>query len=207
MDIPQLTLFAQAVLIGLSIAAPVGPIGLLCIQRSLDGGFRLGFATGLGAACADGLYGAIGAFGVHGVTTVLQAARPVLGVGGGLFLLWLGWQTWRQPATAHPAAADRRPSAARAWAGTALLTLSNPITILAFVGIFAALGGAAAGTAPGWMVLGVFAGSALWWLLLAGGVSLLHRRLPVDLLRHLRRASALLLAAFGAWAMQGALRG
>ena len=207
MDVVHLSVFAQSVLIGLSIAAPVGPIGLLCIQRSLEGGFRLGFATGMGAACADGFYGAVGAFGVHGVTQALQAARPVLGIGGGLFLIWLGWQTWRRPAPATRAAGALRMPVVRAWASTALLTLSNPMTILSFVGIFAALGGQAAGAGPGWMVVGVFSGSALWWLTLAGGVSLLHRRLPVDFLRHVRHASGGLLMAFGVWAAWSVLRG
>ena len=206
MDSAHLVVFAQALLIGLSIAVPVGPIGLLCIQRSLEGGFRLGFATGMGAACADGLYGAIGAFGVHGIAQVLQAARPVLGIGGGLFLLWLGWRTWRQPAAAARADGAVRLPVFRAWAGTVLLTLSNPMTILSFVAIFAALGGRT-GTGTGWMVLGVFTGSALWWLTLAGVVSLAHRRIPQDLLRHLRHVSAVLLMGFGLWAVWSVFRG
>lgn len=205
MDFTTLSVFAQAMLIGLSIAAPVGPIGLLCIQRSLDGGFRLGLATGLGAACADGIYGAIGAHGVHGVAQSLQTARPALALGGGVFLLWLGWRTWRQAPTVGLAEGALRMPVLRAWATTALLTLSNPMTILSFVGIFAALGGRATGAGPGVMVLGVFLGSAAWWLLLAGGVSMLHRRLPARLLERARQGSALLLLGFGGWALWSAL--
>lgn len=203
MDSNSAWLFAQSCLIGLSIAAPVGPIGLLCIQRSLDDGWRVGLATGFGAAVADAFYGAIGAYGVHGLTQTIHTLRPVVGVCGGGLLLWLAWRTWRAPAALGASPGAMRLRAPAAFATTLLLTLSNPMTILAFAGIFASLGGmSAAGRAsPGFMVLGVFSGSALWWLLLSGGVSLARHRLPLAALRGMRRLSAMVLAGFGAWAL------
>ena len=92
-------LFMQSLLIGLSIAAPVGPIGLLTIQRTLQQGPRVGLATGLGAAAADAVYGAIGAFGVTALIDALTAARVPLVLGGGTFLLWLAWSIWRASTT------------------------------------------------------------------------------------------------------------
>lgn len=196
-------LFAQAALIGLSIAAPVGPIGLLCIQRSLDAGWRAGLATGFGAAVADAMYGAIGAYGVHGLAQALQALRPILALGGGGLLLWLAWRTWRAPAALAAAPGAMQLGAPAAFVATLLLTLSNPMTILAFAGIFASLGdmSVAGRASPGLMVLGVFAGSALWWLLLSGGVSLARHHLPLAALHGVRRLSAVVLAGFGAWAL------
>jgi len=87
--------FLKAMLIGVSIAAPVGPIGLLTIQRSLQLGPRAGLATGLGAAVADALYGAVGAYGVHALIQALTAARLPLALGGGAYLLWMALQLLR----------------------------------------------------------------------------------------------------------------
>lgn len=192
-------LFAQAVLIGLSIAAPVGPIGLLTLQRSLHQGPRAGLATGLGAAVADACYGALGAYGVHAVTRLLEAARLPLALAGAAFLLWMAWGLWRQPAARVSAAADEAagPSLWACFASTFVLTLSNPATIMSFMAVFgllAARGGAS--TSPALMVLGVFLGSALWWWALSSGVGRLRGRFDVRWQRRVQSASALVLAAF-----------
>jgi threonine/homoserine/homoserine lactone efflux protein len=122
----QNAIFVQSVWIGLSIAAPVGPIGLLVIQRTLQHGAGLGLATGLGAAAADAVFGALGAFGVSAVIGLLQSARVPLALLGGAFLLWLAWRNWvAQPASARAQMAG----APRLWpsfVGTFLLTLANP---------------------------------------------------------------------------------
>ena len=98
--------FAAALWVGLAIAAPVGPIGLLVIQRTLRHGRAAGLATGLGAAAADALYGALGAFGVTALIDALQAARVPLALAGGGFLLWLAWRTWRSAPPAQAVAQD-----------------------------------------------------------------------------------------------------
>lgn len=197
--------FAQALLIGLAIAAPVGPIGLLVIQRTLQHGWLIGLATGLGAAAADALYGAVGAFGVGAVTDWLTATQRPLALAGAAFMAWLAWQTWRAAPAAAVAEVKAGPGLAAAFAGTFVLTLSNPATILSFVAIFASLGAGAGSAHPGVMVTGVFAGSLLWWLLLCGGVARLRAKLDARWQRRINAAAALLLLGFALWAAAVAL--
>ncbi len=194
-------LFLSSLWIGLSIAAPVGPIGLLVIQRTLRHGIAVGLATGLGAAVADAAYGAVGAFGVSALIQALQGARVPLALVGGAFLLWLAWRTWTSAAPAAGAEVGGGPGLVASFAGTFLLTLSNPATILSFIAIFGAvlgrMGGAAA--SPGWMVAGVLLGSAAWWLFLCAAVARLRQRFDERAQRWVGRASALMLAAFALW--------
>jgi threonine/homoserine/homoserine lactone efflux protein len=192
--------FLPALLIGLSIAAPVGPIGLLVIQRTLQRGRVVGLATGLGAAAADAAYGAIGAFGVQGLIRWFEGARVPLALLGGGFLLWLACRTWTAAAPEHAAAAtgDRR-GLLGAFAGTFLLTLSNPATIFSFMAIFATLGARAATASPWPMIVGVLVGSALWWLLLSGVVGALRQRFDVRWRRVVSRTSAVCLGGFALW--------
>lgn len=199
MDTAAFALFLKSALIGLSIAAPVGPIGLLCIQRTLEHGRPIGLATGLGAAVADAAYGAVGAFGVTWLIAWLTGARFWLGLVGGGFLLWLAWRTWRAPAATRAAEAGGGPGLWRSFAGTFFLTLSNPATILSFVAIFGALAGQGTVGTPGWMVLGVLVGSALWWTGLSGVVGAMRHRIGAPALRAINQASALALGGFGAW--------
>jgi threonine/homoserine/homoserine lactone efflux protein len=195
-------LFVQSLLIGLSSAAPVGPIGVLTIQRTLQQGSAAGLATGLGAAAADAVYGAIGAYGVTVLINALTAARLPLAVGGGVFLLWLAWSIWRTPAAQPAARADggNGPTGlTRCFAGTFVLTLSNPATILSFIAVFGALAGRAAVASPSVMIAGVLLGSALWWLLLSTVVGRLRERFDARWRRRVNAVSALVLTAFALW--------
>lgn len=198
------SIFLRGLLIGLSIAAPVGPIGVLCIRRTLADGRAIGFASGLGAAAADGVYGAVAAFGLSLVTSALVEQRVWLQAGGGVFLGYLGVRTWMAvPRATSGAAADGRGLAA-AWASTFALTLTNPTTILSFAAIFAGLGlgGRVGGYgAASVMVLGVFLGSALWWLILSVGVGLFRSALTPHRLRWVNRGSGAVIAAFGVAAL------
>ena len=203
-SLPLLSLFAQSLLIGLSIAAPVGPIGLLTIQRTLQSGPAVGLATGLGAAAADAVYGAIGAYGVSALINALTAARLPLALGGGAFLLWLAWSILRAPVAQQPARAgggsdDGRSQLLRSFAGTFVLTLSNPATIISFIAVFGAMAGRSAVASPGVMIAGVLIGSALWWLLLSAVVGHLRERFDARWRRRVNVASALVLAAFALW--------
>ena len=196
--------FWPALWIGVSIAAPVGPIGLLVIQRTLQHGRAVGVATGLGAAVADAAYGAVGAFGVTALIGALQALRVPLALVGGGFLLWLAWRTWRAAPARQSAALVAAPSLAASFAGTLLLTLSNPATILSFIAIFGALAGSLqAPASPLTMVAGVLAGSALWWLLLCGVVGALRTRFDARAQAWVGRVSALMLAGFALWQWWG----
>lgn len=203
------SLFIRGLAIGLAIAAPVGPIGILCIRRSLASGFPLGFLTGMGAAAADGVYGAVAAFGLTAVSSFLVAQQGWFRLVGGAALIALGLQIALKrpsPARSQGRAADARAeSLAGAFASTFVLTLANPATILSFVAIFAGLGlgdiagaGAARSTlGASTVVLGVFLGSAAWWLFLAGVTAALSRQVPPMLLLWINRLAGVALLAFG----------
>src|SRR5512139_1151568 len=172
MDLP---LFLRGLAIGFSIAAPVGPIGILCIRRTLAEGRASGFLSGLGAATADALYGCVAGFGLTVVSGFLVDRRAWIQLIGGVFLLALGVRTLRSRPAQRAAAASEGRGIAASYLSTLFLTLTNPMTIISFAGIFAALGVAETGgslAAAAWLVAGVFLGSAAWWLLLSGGVGL-----------------------------------
>ncbi len=203
----DLNLLVRGLVIGFSIAAPVGPIGLLCIRRTLTDGRGAGLASGLGAATADAVYGAVAGFGLSAVSSFLLAQRAWLRLIGGALLCCLGLRIFlAKPAS--QAASARRGGLGGAFGSTLLLTLANPTTILSFVAVFAGLGVADRGgdyAAAGTLVLGVFTGSALWWLLLSGGVGLLRERITPRALRWVNRLSGAIITGFGLGAL-GALR-
>ena len=196
-------LFFKAFVIGLSIAAPVGPIGVLCIRRTLVFGRRIGFVSGLGAATADAFYGAVAAFGL----TVLfrffvQNARP-LHLIGGVILLLIGLRTLLARHGAAPAVADapmRSGALLPAYLSTFFLTITNPLTIISFAAVFAVI--APAGglnySSAAVTVAGVFLGSAAWWLALSTGVGAVRQAAGAGLLSWVSRLSGGVIAGFGA---------
>jgi threonine/homoserine/homoserine lactone efflux protein len=172
---------------------------LLCIRRTLADGRTAGLVTGLGAATADAFYGGVAAFGLTLLTQFLVDQQAWLRLVGGGFLCLLGLRTFLARPSEKPAA-PRGAGLLGAYTSTFFLTLTNPATILAFMGIFAGLGAASpAGPAPqAWiLVLGVFLGSAAWWLILSAGVSVLQGRLTPKHLRWLNRLSGGVLILFG----------
>lgn len=179
-------LFLKGLLIGFAIAAPVGPIGVLCIQRSLHHGFRIGLMTGIGAALADGMYGLIAGFGLTAISSFLIAQQFWIRLIGGLFLIYLGIKILLTPPRQNTTTHDNEKSAWHALGTTFFLTLTNPMTILSFAAVFAGLGLA---SSPNYLdasalVLGVIIGSAAWWVLLCGGVAFfLHHRLNAKTLK------------------------
>ncbi len=190
--------------VGFSIAAPVGPIGLLCIRRTLAGGWRLGFATGMGAATADMVYGFLAAAGLTAVTEVLVGARQPLQFAGGAALILLGLTFLRGETLGERPGADSTGLAA-AYATTFLLTLANPATILSFAAVMAGLGAMSASGQTVVLVAGVFLGSALWWLALSTAVSLIRHRLPQAVLVWINRASGAAIMTFGILALTAAM--
>lgn len=190
-------------IIGLSIAAPVGPIGVLCINRTLALGRLTGFLSGLGAATADAAYGAVAGFGLSFVTTFLLGQQFWLRLVGGLFLVYLGLRTLLSRPAEKEAAVQGR-GLAGAYVSTLLLTLTNPITIISFAAVFAGLGiGARSGDylAASGLVLGVFLGSAAWWLLLSLGVGSLRGGLGPRGRTWINRLAGLVILAFGGLAL------
>jgi threonine/homoserine/homoserine lactone efflux protein len=194
-------------LIGLSVAAPVGPIGVLCIRRTLAEGRAYGLVSGLGAATADAVYGCIAAFGLTFIAAALVSHQAWLRLIGGLFLCYLGVKTLlARPA--QQAAPSDGGGLWGAYASTFFLTLTNPVTILAFAAIFAGFGLASGGyDSAGLLVLGVFLGSACWWLLLSSVVSLFRTRFSPSGLRWVNRISGTIIVGFGVVALVGSARG
>ncbi len=201
----HLLLFLEGIAVGLAIAAPVGPIGALCINRTLRHGVWVGLASGLGAACADGVYGAIAGFGVSSVAVFLLDFQDTLRLLGGAFLLVLGVRILARgpvPEASQPAWGEARLGGA--FVSCFLLTLTNPTTILAFVAIFAGLGLVEVArdyTAAVILVLGVFLGSAFWWLALSGLVGLLRGHVTPPILLWVNRVSGAVIAGFGIGAL------
>jgi len=196
----------KGLLLGFSIAAPVGPIGVLCIRRTLTGGFLTGLLTGLGAATADAMYGAVAAFGLTSISAFLVDQQFILKLVGGIFLCYLGVRTFFAKPAAETVATDTR-GLPGAYASTFFLTVTNPATILSFAAVFVGLGlGASHAPADAsLLVLGVLVGSALWWLLLASGMSLLRSRLDYRWLGWINRISGAIIVAFGLFALASLL--
>lgn len=210
-------LLLKGLAIGFAVAAPVGPIGILCIRRTLVGGHMAGFVSGLGAAAADALYGLIAALGLTLVGEFLIDHVRGLTLSGGLFLLYLGVAEWRsRPPDLAVAPASNPIGLAGDFTSTLFLTLANPMTILSFIAIFTGLGVAGPGGAVGedepdtarlaTLVAGVFVGSAGWWLTLSSGVVLVRRHLNTGALVWMNRIAGSLIIGFGFYALWLAFR-
>jgi threonine/homoserine/homoserine lactone efflux protein len=201
--VEYLAVLVRGILLGIVIAAPVGPIGLLCIRRTLEGGVVMGFATGLGAAVADGLFGAIAAFGVQAMTDWLAGHQTTFRLVGGVVMLIIAFKSF----TAEPHPREIKRDIRTALGGFAVglgLTLTNPVTIFAFVAIFAGfgLGGELSGDREAMtLVLGVFLGSALWFLTLSSSVAMVRHMISDSVFRLINRGAAVLLAVFGVYAL------
>jgi len=195
----DLIFFLRGLIIGFSIAAPVGPIGVLCIRRTLANGRASGLISGLGAATADAIYGSIAGFGLTFISSLLIRQQGWLRLVGGTFLCYLGLKTFFARPAEQPALAKGNDLLS-AYASTFFLTLTNPMTILSFAAIFAGLGvGSASGNyfSAGILVLGVFIGSALWWLILSSGVGMIWKKFNSLGLRWINRISGIIITAFG----------
>jgi threonine/homoserine/homoserine lactone efflux protein len=203
------TLLIRGFVLGFTIAAAVGPISLLCIRRTLAEGRVVGLVSGIGVATADATYGAVAAFGLTAVTDLLVDWRRALGLIGGLFLLWLAWRTIRSvPGEAAAPVNGERRGLPGAYLSTLGLTLTNPMTILSFAALFVGLGvtgGDAVGAAL--LTLGVFAGSAAWWVVLVTVVGAVRSRLTPAGMRRINIASGALIGAFAVLALATAVIG
>jgi threonine/homoserine/homoserine lactone efflux protein len=197
----------SGIIIGFSIAAPVGPIGVLCIRRTLAEGRRHGLVSGLGAATADAVYGCIAAFGLTFISDVLVQQQLWLRIIGGAFLIFLGVKTILSKPSEKPSS-EKRTGLLTAYGSTFFLTLTNPMTILSFVAIFAGIGlgstvadyGSAA-----LLVFSVFSGSALWWLVLSGTVGILKKKVTPRVLMWINRTSGAIIVGFAVFILIGLL--
>jgi len=174
---------------------PVGPIGALCIRRSIAFGRIDGLVTGLGAATADAFYGAVAAFGITAISDSLVRHSFVLHIIGGIALVGIGARAF----AARPVldrTAERKSRAAE-YGSTVLLTLANPTTILSFAAAYVALGVSSTRSHAVYFVVGVFIGSATWWVLLSAGAAKLRARIEARGIRNVNRISGAAIAAFG----------
>jgi len=182
------------------IAAPVGPVGLLCIRRTIQKGALNGFATGFGAAFADTFFSALAAFGVAAITNVITAYERPLQVFGGVFLLFVAWHTWHdkpRPAAhedAEIAVRLRLHGALKAMVSSFVITLTNPATLFGTLAVIATLGGLQGRGEAATLVAGVFIGSSLWWLMLSGGTMLVRSRFSENRIVTINRVTAVALA-------------
>jgi putative LysE/RhtB family amino acid efflux pump len=205
----QAELFARMVVVGIVVAAPVGAMGVLCIQRVLAHGWRAGMATGAGIATADAGYAALAAFGVTAVSRWMVDYQSQFRIVGGIGLIWLGWRAVRTPPTHTPAATVDSPRLGVLYSSAVGLTLTNPMTIMAFAAIFAGAGLVAqAGTGSALVVtVGVACGSLAWWLALSTGVWAVRHAISDRAMLIVNRVSGGVLAAFGLLAVVAGVRG
>jgi len=196
----DLDFFLKGLAIGFSIAAPVGPIGLLVIQRTLANGRSSGLVSGLGAATADAFYGGVAGFGLAFVSTFLIDQQTWLRLVGGAFLIGMGVRIWLRKPVDATATTARNQGLAGDYASTLALTLTNPVTIISFAAVFAGLGLGSTGgdyTSAAALVSGVFTGSALWWVCLSGAVGAFRRMFSPGRMRLLNRLSGSVIVLFG----------
>lgn len=199
-----LTFLFKGILIGFAMAIPVGPIGIMCIRKTLTAGRLYGLIIGLGAATADLLYSCIAAFGLTFISDILNSQRILIRLIGGALLLFLGIRIYRaQPS--NPKLDIKDSGMLKSYLTTVFLTLTNPLTIFVFIAIFAALGlgeGLSYFSASV-LVVGVFIGSSLWFVILSSGVTLFRNKLNLVGLQWVNRIAGLLIILAGAISFVG----
>jgi len=203
-----LQIIFQGILVGVTIAAPVGPIGILCIRRTLAEGRLAGFISGLGAATADALYGAVAAFGLTFISVFLINQSYWLRLGGGIFLIYLGVKTFLAVPSIDSdlnSKLMKNGSLLSYYLSTFFLTLTNPITIISFAAIFAGFGIGKDTTndnlAATGMVLGIFIGSCIWWLSLIGLTGIFQNKVNLRTMLWINRVSGSIIFVFGLTAL------
>ncbi len=208
----ELGVLYRGLLMGLMIAAPVGPVGIMCIRRTMRKGLLIGFISGFGAAFADAFFGAIAAFGVAAIMDWIKEYTHSIHIVGGLLLLFGAWHTWHdkprqpQPENGNNDNNNNTPqpwiwAAFRAGISSFMITLTNPATIFAMLAVVATFGGLETHTEAVILVLGIFAGSSLWWLMLSGGTSLVRIHINENSVTWINHFMAVALTVTAIWAL------
>jgi threonine/homoserine/homoserine lactone efflux protein len=194
----DLIVFLKGLLIGFAMAVPIGPIGVMCIRKTLAEGHVRALSIGLGGATADSMYGAVAAFGVKFVSDVIATEQVWVHVLGGGLLLFLGIRTLRLKRK-EPMIPFNNNGVLGSYASAFLLALTNPLTIFAFVAVFAAfgLGHPLSLVAAGILVVGIFLGTCLWFFVLGFVATLFRRRLNRQGLKWVNRISGGLIILSG----------
>lgn len=199
-----MNVFLKGLILGFSIAAPVGPIGILCIRKTLQFGRLSGLFSGLGAATADMIFGIIAAFGLTVISNVLLAGQFWLRIIGGGFLLYLGMKTFFSKAAIEKKHNVHHATLLNDFISTFFLTITNPMTILSFLAIFAGIGlpkSQGHFIHAGLLVFGVFLGSAIWWFILCEFVTLFRRKIEQKMMIWINRFAGIIIVGFGLLAL------
>lgn len=208
----EIGVFARGLVIGVMVAAPVGPVGLLCIRRTLQRGLAVGFASGFGAAFADAFFALIAVLGVTVITDFIANNKNAIYIVGSLFLLFVAWHTWHdKPRQANTKDVEKKylsnprmkhiGRAARAMATSFIITITNPATLFGVLAVVATLSGIESKTETAAIVGGIFSGSALWWLALSGGVSLFRHRFSDRRVMAINHVTSIVLALIAVFVM------
>jgi threonine/homoserine/homoserine lactone efflux protein len=209
----EIGVFYRGLVLGLMISAPVGPIGLLCIRRTIQKGLLIGFATGLGAACADTIFAAISALGVTAILEFMKHYDATIRIVGGGILLFGAWHTWHDKPEPPPnlmalarkvismTKEDTWMGSLKAFLSGLAITFTNPVTIVAVLAVIATFGNLRSRLDTGTLVGGVFFGAATWWILLSGGISLVRHHFNENRILWINRVTAVILAALALWAI------
>lgn len=202
----ELTLLLKGIVIGFAMAVPIGPIGIICIRKTLTEGRMRGLIIGLGAATADMLYGSIAAFGITIISDTLLSQRVWIRLAGGVLLLYLGVRTFRARPK-DPKMEIQSSGRLRSYFTTIFLTLTNPLTVFAFLAVFAALGlgNGLSLFSSSVLVAGVFAGSFLWFLSLSSGATFFRSKLDLVGMRWVNKIAGVLIIISGVIAIASLL--
>lgn len=195
-------IFLKALIIGFSIAMPVGMIGMMCIKNTLSHGFKIGLATGLGAALADACYGLIAGGGLAVVSKFLLDNTQIIKLAGGAILLYIGAMEIKNARAKIGEVKTKKSNFYKTIATTFAIVIANPITIMAFIGVFAGVGGSDLSLSSILLtVIGVFCGSLLWWVILATTISSIRHKISLEWMTRIRLISGLTLIGFALFAL------
>ncbi len=209
----EIGVFYRGLVLGLMISAPVGPIGLLCIRRTIQRGLIVGFATGLGAASADTIFATVAALGVSAILEFMKHYDSGIRIIGGGIMLVGAWHAWHDkpepPPQLLPLAQkvvgmtkdETLMGSVRAFLSGFAITLTNPVTIVAVLAVIATFGNLQSRVDAGTLIGGVFFGAALWWIMLSGGMALVRCHFNEGRILWINRITAVILAALSLWAI------
>jgi threonine/homoserine/homoserine lactone efflux protein len=198
----EVSTFTRGLVLGVLVAAPVGPVGLLCVKRTLQGGILSGLCTGMGAAVADTFFGAIAAFGITAALDLMSGMEKQIRVFGGAFLVIMAIVTMMKHV--HIVRSKTAPTPhklASNFVSGLVITLTNPLTLIGVLAVVAAFSGPLLVVQAATLTGGIFCGSAAWWLLLCGGTHAVRKHLNDNVLTWVNRGTALLLLVLGGWAL------
>jgi threonine/homoserine/homoserine lactone efflux protein len=219
----ELGVLYRGLILGVFIAAPVGPVGLLCIRRTLQKGVISGMATGLGSAFTDAFFGSLAVLGISAILGFIHQYEASIRIIGGLVVLATAWHTWfDHPKPPHqpqfvtkvldlteekPKEKNRLMGPVHAMLSGLIITLTNPLTLFGTLAVVATFGAVTKKLEAGVLISGIFAGSALWWFMLSGGVGLLRRHFTESRIITVNRVTAVGLAALAVWALVSGFHG